>query len=61
VRNDLKPWNGNKYAGYLDQQHKAPIERLRKLSSGRFPPGSLLNVSGAPAVQEKLARVRPDT
>ena len=63
VRNDLKSVETEiKYAGYLDQQHKA-IERLKKAEQRTIPTwfdyGTVSGLSRE--MQEKLARVRPRT
>ena len=63
LRNDLKSAETEiKYAGYLDQQHKA-IERLKKAEQRSIPAwfdyGSVSGLSRE--MQEKLARVRPRT
>jgi tRNA uridine 5-carboxymethylaminomethyl modification enzyme len=63
VRNELKAIETEiKYAGYLDQQRKS-IDKLKK-AEGRTIPGwfDYTNVSGlSREMQEKLARVRPQT
>jgi tRNA uridine 5-carboxymethylaminomethyl modification enzyme len=63
LRNDLKSVETEiKYAGYLDQQHKA-IERLKKAEQRTIPTwfdyGTVSGLSRE--MQEKLARVRPRT
>ena len=63
LRNDLKSVETEiKYAGYLDQQHKA-IERLKKAEQRTIPTwfdyGTVSGLSRE--MQEKLARVRPGT
>jgi tRNA uridine 5-carboxymethylaminomethyl modification enzyme len=63
LRTDLKSVETEiKYAGYLDQQHKA-IERLKKAEQrtipGWFDYGTVSGLSRE--MQEKLARVRPRT
>ncbi len=63
LRNDLKSVETEiKYAGYLDQQHKA-IERLKKAEQRTIPTWfDYATVSGlSREMQEKLARVRPRT
>jgi tRNA uridine 5-carboxymethylaminomethyl modification enzyme len=63
LRNDLKCVETEiKYAGYLDQQHKA-IERLKKAEQRTIPTWfDYKTVSGlSREMQEKLARVRPRT
>ncbi len=63
LRNDLKSVETEiKYAGYLDQQHKA-IERLKKAEQRAIPTWfDYATVSGlSREMQEKLARVRPRT
>jgi tRNA uridine 5-carboxymethylaminomethyl modification enzyme len=63
VRNELKAIETEiKYAGYLDQQRKS-IDKLKR-AEGRPIPGwfDYSNVSGlSREMQEKLARVRPQT
>ena len=63
VRNELKAIETEiKYAGYLDQQRKA-IDKLKK-AEGRMIPEwfDYTAVSGlSREMQEKLARVRPQT
>jgi len=63
LRNDLKSVETEiKYAGYLDQQHKA-IERLKKAEQRTIPAwfdyGTVSGLSRE--MQEKLAHVRPRT
>jgi tRNA uridine 5-carboxymethylaminomethyl modification enzyme len=63
LRNDLKSVETEiKYAGYLDQQHKA-IQRLKKAEQRTIPTwfdyGTVSGLSRE--MQEKLARVRPRT
>jgi len=63
LRNDLKSVETEiKYAGYLDQQHKA-IERLKKAEQRTIPTwfdyGTVSGLSRE--MQEKLARIRPRT
>ena len=63
LRNDLKSVETEiKYAGYLDQQHKA-IERLKKAEQRTIPVwfdyGTVSGLSRE--MQEKLAHVRPRT
>ena len=63
MRNDLKSVETEiKYAGYLDQQHKA-IARLKKAEQSAIPAwfdyGTVSGLSRE--MQEKLARVRPRT
>jgi tRNA uridine 5-carboxymethylaminomethyl modification enzyme len=63
LRNDLKCVETEiKYAGYLDQQHKA-IERLKKAEQRTIPTwfdyGTVSGLSRE--MQEKLARIRPRT
>jgi len=63
LRNDLKSVETEiKYAGYLDQQHKA-IERLKKAEQRTIPIWfDYATVSGlSREMQEKLTRVRPRT
>jgi tRNA uridine 5-carboxymethylaminomethyl modification enzyme len=63
LRNDLKSVETEiKYAGYLDQQHKA-IERLKKAEQRTIPLwfdyGTVSGLSRE--MQEKLTRIRPRT
>jgi tRNA uridine 5-carboxymethylaminomethyl modification enzyme len=63
VRNELKAIETEiKYSGYLDQQRKS-IERLKKAEGRTIPEWfDYTNVSGlSREMQEKLARVRPQT
>jgi len=63
VRNELKAIETEiKYAGYLDQQRKS-IEKLKKAEGRTIPEWfDYSNVSGlSREMQEKLARVRPQT
>ena len=63
LRNDLKSVETEiKYAGYLDQQHKA-IERLKKAEQRTIPIWfDYATVSGlSREMREKLTRVRPRT
>jgi tRNA uridine 5-carboxymethylaminomethyl modification enzyme len=63
VRNELKSVETEiKYAGYLDQQRKA-IEKLKNAEQRAIPAGfEYAGISGlSREMQEKLARVRPQT